>query len=114
MNKEFKAKWLTALRSGEYKQGRNFLRQTNPNGKDRFCCLGVLCDIVDPTKWKSNEVIKPYDEHITNIPYDLMDNLNLEGGAVGHLMEMNDGNGEGLESLVCSFTEISDWIEKNL
>lgn len=40
MNPEIKAKWLAALRSGEYKQGRGELR----NG-DSFCCLGVLCDL---------------------------------------------------------------------
>lgn len=32
--------WLDALRSGEYKQGRDALR----NG-DNFCCLGVACEV---------------------------------------------------------------------
>jgi hypothetical protein len=40
MNPEIKAKWVAALRSGEYKQGRGQLRS-----EDRFCCLGVLCDL---------------------------------------------------------------------
>lgn len=40
MNAEVKAKWLAALRSGEYKQGTGGLVQ---NGC--FCCLGVLCDL---------------------------------------------------------------------
>lgn len=40
MNPEVKAAWLTALRSGEYTQGRGKL---NKGGE--FCCLGVLCDI---------------------------------------------------------------------
>ena len=40
MNEEIKALWLTALRSGDYKQGKGAL---NKNGK--FCCLGVLCDL---------------------------------------------------------------------
>lgn len=40
MNPEVKAKWLEALRSGEYKQGREYLRRGN-----YYCCLGVLCDI---------------------------------------------------------------------
>lgn len=38
---EIKAAWLTALRSGEYEQGRGAL---NRGGK--FCCLGVLCDVM--------------------------------------------------------------------
>ena len=41
MNSEVKAKWLEALRSGEYKQTAYTLRGYN----DGFCCLGVLCDI---------------------------------------------------------------------
>jgi len=41
MNPEVKAKWVAALRSGEYKQGTDHLR-TNAGC---FCCLGVLVDI---------------------------------------------------------------------
>ena len=41
MNSEVKAKWLEALRSGEYRQGRYRLRDDN----DDLSCLGVLCDI---------------------------------------------------------------------
>jgi hypothetical protein len=41
MNSEVKAKWLEALRSGEYKQARYRLRSLD----NSFCCLGVLCDI---------------------------------------------------------------------
>lgn len=41
MNPEIKAKWVSALRSGEYKQGRGRLRSP----QDGFCCLGVLCDL---------------------------------------------------------------------
>ena len=41
MNKEIKARWVEALRSGNYEQGRYNLRRD-----DQFCCLGVLCDVV--------------------------------------------------------------------
>ena len=41
MNKEIKARWVEALRSGNYKQGRYNLRRGN-----FYCCLGVLCDVV--------------------------------------------------------------------
>lgn len=40
MNPEIKAQWLTALRSGDYRQGQGSLKR---DGK--FCCLGVLCDL---------------------------------------------------------------------
>lgn len=39
MNKEVKAKWVAALRSGEYKQGKGRLKNIN----NEYCCLGVLC-----------------------------------------------------------------------
>lgn len=44
MNPEIKAKWVAALRSGEYKQGTCFLKQESDH-PHAFCCLGVLCDI---------------------------------------------------------------------
>ena len=40
MNPDIKKKWIEALTSGEYLQGESHLRVG-----DRFCCLGVLCDI---------------------------------------------------------------------
>ena len=44
MNPRVKDMWLTALRSGEYKQGKHQLRTDN-----KFCCLGVLCDLYAKT-----------------------------------------------------------------
>jgi hypothetical protein len=40
MNPEVKARWVAALRSGEYKQGTGHL-----NSQGAHCCLGVLCDL---------------------------------------------------------------------
>lgn len=37
---EKQKKWIEALRSGKYKQGRGFLKKDNC-----FCCLGVACEI---------------------------------------------------------------------
>lgn len=41
VNKEIVTAWVRALRSGEYEQGQGQLRDF----EDRFCCLGVLCDL---------------------------------------------------------------------
>jgi hypothetical protein len=41
MNQEVKEKWVAALRSGNYTQGTTVLRGPG----NRFCCLGVLCDL---------------------------------------------------------------------
>ena len=55
MDAEIKTKWIKALRSGEYKQGEKYLNQDN-----KFCCLGILCDIFakekdNDAKWYSDE-----------------------------------------------------------
>lgn len=41
VRKDIADRWVAALRSGEYRQGKGALRIG-----DEFCCLGVLCDIV--------------------------------------------------------------------
>jgi hypothetical protein len=45
MNQYVKQKWITALRSGEYKQTGGRLRKG-----DCYCCLGVLTDLYDKDK----------------------------------------------------------------
>jgi hypothetical protein len=44
--KRNRAKWVKALRSGEYRQTKSVL--TNGNG---FCCLGVACEISGLGHW---------------------------------------------------------------
>lgn len=44
MKKDIKEKWVAALRSGEYKQGKDALMRETEEGQE-FCCLGVLCDL---------------------------------------------------------------------
>lgn len=46
VNKENIRKWVEALRSGEYTQGKNALRDG-----DKYCCLGVACDVYDSSRW---------------------------------------------------------------
>ncbi len=40
MNQEIKKRWIEALRSGEYQQGKESLFHCG-----KFCCLGVLTDL---------------------------------------------------------------------
>lgn len=44
MDQEKKAVWVAALRSGDYTQGKSVLHR-KVEGRDQFCCLGVLCDL---------------------------------------------------------------------
>ena len=57
MNKQIKIKWIKALFSGRYKQGRKKLRNLN----NTFCCLGVLCDLY--AKEKKIKWIKKKDDY---------------------------------------------------
>lgn len=46
MNKDIKRRWVEALRSGTYTQGRRALRvRVHQKMDDEFCCLGVLCEL---------------------------------------------------------------------
>lgn len=58
LDPELKTKWVEALRSGKYKQGKYWLRSS----KDEFCCLGVLCDVAqtDEMCWHPNANDKGY------------------------------------------------------
>lgn len=40
MKKTVAKKWVAALRSGEFKQGKAYLRS-----RGNYCCLGVLCEL---------------------------------------------------------------------
>lgn len=47
MNQDVKQLWVSALRSGDYKQGTVRLKTVNPDGPTLHCCLGVLCELHD-------------------------------------------------------------------
>ena len=42
--------WIAALRSGNYTQGHGLLKQITPELKIKYCCLGVLEDVVEGQK----------------------------------------------------------------
>lgn len=101
-----KAAWLDALRSGRYAQGQNALRDKD----NRFCCLGVLCDVMSPSSWDwAADAWWSYG-HTATLPASLAlkTDLGMTGDRdiQGQLMNMND-NGK-------SFSEIADWIEANV
>ena len=94
MNKEIRDNWVAALRSGKYKQGKSTLMY-----EGKYCCLGVLCDIlgiklVSTTREKDHYNESHYERvrHIT--------------GGNHELIYMND-HGE-------SFSKIADYIDNNL
>jgi hypothetical protein len=54
MKEKIAEKWINALRSGEYEQGKGSLRLRN-----KYCCLGVLCDLYSK---ENNENWEMFDE----------------------------------------------------
>lgn len=103
MDEELKEKWLKALRSGDYKQGRNALKTVT----NRFCCLGVLADIVNPKGWQKdglepNKYSWARPKSTSFLPLNL-----ISTDIQVQLVNMNDSDGK-------SFTSIADWIEKNV
>ena len=55
MKKDIAKKWVKALRSGKYKQGKGYLKQFNSKNEPRHCCLGVLCELYNDTMKKHHK-----------------------------------------------------------
>lgn len=105
MDSKVKARWVAALRSGDYKQGRLRLRTTSKLAGDKFCCLGVLCDIEQPTRWR---MFKEWanDGSVSQLPLELRQEVGIGPGEQLSLIELNDGGS--------NFEAIADWIEEYL
>lgn len=122
MNQDIKRKWVEALRSGEYKQGKGALRDQD----DNFCCLGVLCDLA--SKEGVVSVSNSYVESVydydgdggesswSELPYSVTEWAGLESenpridyphAPVISLAELND-------IVKATFAEIADVIEEQL
>ena len=131
MNKQVKARWLAALRSGKYTQGTGALKQEGSTGSE-FCCLGVLCDISGLGIWRERVTmysrIKEYivtDEPELSILHpDVKTWAGLEAAdpQVKPSTELQERYGFKIEvpSLAtlndrgASFSEIADLIEEQL
>ena len=115
MIKEYRAKWLEALRSGNYEQSRTTLQDDNG-----FCCLGVLIACHDHNT--HGDYVpgtgKTFDEGEELSPAG-KDYFGLKHDQATILMHMNDGTGQNIKGVSTpskdhSFAEIADWIEMNL
>lgn len=116
MNTDIKARWIEALRSGEYAQGMHVLRSPG----DAYCCLGVLCDIAvkdgkgewyDLAPDEGGEHWNFRDEadgfSSTGLTRKIKDWSGIGFLDQDTLVHMNDGQGR-------SFKEIAQYIEENL
>jgi hypothetical protein len=128
VNKEIAEQWVTALRSGKYEQGVGQLFDG-----EKYCCLGVLCDIyateTHQGKWweadeddyglyyfdaglRDKHGMAPKDEYLSDVPplkvrkWAGMENkMGVISPSKQTLTQLNDdGN---------SFKKIAKVIEKN-
>jgi hypothetical protein len=97
MDTDLKAKWVSALRSGKYKQGTQYLYNDNENS---FCCLGVLCVVKDiplqQIKFRCTTDVREWIEDGPEI---------TDCSFLGNCL--NDKQGK-------TFDQIANFIEKNL
>jgi hypothetical protein len=91
MNAAVKAKWLEALRSGEYEQGMGALKK---DGK--YCCLGVLCDVLIKDAELSQQFTVREEEELDGgrICFSYMGNRasDVIPLALGRALDINDTN----------------------
>ena len=126
MNQEIKARWVAALRSGEYVQGKYVLKRAIPGKQVQYtyCCLGVLFDL-----WVQENCPNWEDVPATNnicfnqyekLPKYVMEwaglrtsvpHVRISSGRWTDLAKLNDGS-TGYPAV--SFDEIADEIERNL
>ena len=117
MKKNKAMQLVKALRSGEYEQGRDWL----VDNKDRFCCLGVACNIsVTDLNWEYVNREWRIGNESTSLPTEVVEEFGFfsHHGARsdGACIEINvqkytclsDANDEGV-----SFSDIADYIENN-
>jgi len=110
MKKEVMEKWVKALRSGDYKQGKGAL-----HSEGKFCCLGVLCEL-SPIEGK----IRKYDNtYIYDGRYGVLPGSVLEWSGVTCSNGETRGHGNNDTSLIHlndtgnTFEQIADLIENN-
>lgn len=121
VNTDIKAKWIAALRSGEYKQGIGCLHES-----DEYCCLGVLCDLhAKATRNDWNGDLYLGEGYTLPSPVQKWAGLRGEVPEVGEdsiaLTVYNDGRSKEDAANFClpevepkTFPEIADLIEKHL
>jgi len=112
MDKKIKQKWISALKSGKFKQGRGKLRYGNQNGT-YHCCLGVLSEIAVKEGVCSKKSAFGEDNLVLSTDVRLWAGLKENNPWLGnHLAaEWNDGGGGVKKS---SFEEIANKIQKYL
>lgn len=105
--KEFKKKWVAALRSGKYKQGEYNLYDSHNNNS--YCCLGVACKVAGIRNSRIDQ-IATIPVGMKDIP-EMLQGASEDNKLVEKLTTWNDGN---LFQPRRSFKWIASYIERYL
>jgi hypothetical protein len=111
VKKDIAEKWVAALRSGKYKQGKGLLRDRHNN----YCCLGVLCEILDTPHSLGAYSGYYYYQDETQTAYATILPKTVQSRA-GMVSDRGDLPGMSplseLNDIGTPFTEIADIIER--
>jgi len=129
MDTKIKAEWISALRSGEYEQGKGRLATTDLDTRvTSYCCLGVLCEISpvveqvipesgDESRPRFQSVEDPEDSDSALLPHSVRKWAGMESWGGSLLIEsrgqswtlpnLNDEEAAG----ALTFSQIADLIE---
>ena len=121
MNPKVKAKWLKALRSGEYDQTESTLLERTPEG-DKFCCLGVLCNLYAQehpgTGFRLQDHNYKFFGTSWNLPAKVVQwaKISLAAKYPNNRFTLDSAETKliGLNDNGKDFNKIADWIERNL
>ena len=124
MNRNIRDRWIRELRSGKYKQTRERLRIG-----DRYCCLGVLCNIYSEERragswdkleeWRGPREFSRYQKG----EFEFIDELGFKERTKitphmriwsGLSKEMNNELTNKNDREQLDFNEIADFIENEL
>lgn len=115
MKAEIKERWVKALRSGQYNQGRHALKTPG----DTYCCLGVLCELAKEDgigDWDGRRsfVVSERDYSSGSLPLGVQEwaetDLDPEVTHEGKIKSLSALNDE----FKLSFDEIADLVEAQL
>ena len=103
--------WIAALRSGKYEQGKYRLRVN-----DKFCCLGVACDILGIESSKGH-----YGTYVYGFNKSILPSIAANALGISNTGKFSNENLSDIS--IClhhlndiqnmNFIEIADFIEQN-
>jgi hypothetical protein len=113
MKQDVKEKWISDLRSGNYKQAQQSLRN-----REGYCCLGVLCESMGYKDWKD---AGEDDYSLRGFYHKGEDNVYITGDLNEQLLEEAGLTRKDTQQLITlndtdnyTFEDIATYVEEKL